>query len=117
MRFRRVIPPLLLSLLTTSDFALPADNTDAGPQAATDPAGIEFFEKNVRPVLVDHCYTCHSAKAIKLKGQLRLDSQQGIARGGEGGAVIVSGKPGESRLIKAIRWTDPNFQMPPKEKL
>ncbi|HEY7118848.1 MAG TPA: PSD1 and planctomycete cytochrome C domain-containing protein [Tepidisphaeraceae bacterium] len=77
----------------------------------------QFFEKSVRPVLVEKCYSCHSAQAKKLKGKLRLDSRQGVAKGGENGAIIVGRDPEQSRLIQAIRWTDPDLQMPPKEKL
>src|SRR5215467_1846484 len=68
--------------------------------------GIEFFEKKIRPVLVERCYECHSAKAKKPKGGLRLDSRQGILRGGDSGRVIVSGDPERSLLIRAIRYSD-----------
>jgi hypothetical protein len=78
---------------------------------------VEFFEKSVRPVLAEKCYGCHSVKAEKLKGKLLLDSRQGIAKGGKNGAVISGRDPDQSRLIQAIRWTDADLQMPPKEKL
>ena len=70
--------------------------------AAPDPAGIEFFEKNIRPVLANRCYNCHSAKAEKLKGKLLLDTRAGILAGGEGGPIIVPGDPVKSRLITAL---------------
>src|SRR5215210_7410398 len=79
--------------------------------------GVEFFEKNIRPVLVQQCYECHSSGANKIKGKLVLDSRQGIARGGDNGAVIEAGNPDGSRLITAIRWSDTELQMPPKKKL
>ena len=44
--------------------------------ATVDAGGLEFFEKRVRPVLVEHCYECHSAEAKKLKGKLRLDTRR-----------------------------------------
>jgi hypothetical protein len=78
---------------------------------------VEFFEKSVRPVLVDKCYSCHSAQAKKLKGGLRLDSRQGIAAGGENGAIITNLNPDQSRLIQVIRWSDSDVQMPPGGKL
>jgi hypothetical protein len=78
---------------------------------------LEFFEKNVRPVLAEKCYSCHSEQAKKLKGKLLLDTRQGIAKGGENGAAITGRDPEQSRLIQAIRWSDPDLQMPPKEKL
>lgn len=79
--------------------------------------GFDFFEKNIRPVLVDKCYKCHSTQSEKLKGELLLDSRQGMLKGGSIGPAIVPFKPEESLLIKAIRRIDPDLQMPPKEKL
>ncbi|HAL05553.1 MAG TPA: hypothetical protein DCP58_10590, partial [Verrucomicrobiales bacterium] len=70
--------------------------------ADSNPKGIEFFEKNIRPVLANNCYQCHSADARNLKGGLFLDSKQGILNGGDSGPVIVPGNPSESRLIEAI---------------
>jgi len=70
----------------------------------------EFFEKNIRPVLAEKCYSCHSAQAKKLKGKLLLDTRQGIAKGGENGAAITGRDPDQSRLIQAIRWTTPIFR-------
>ncbi len=67
--------------------------------ADSNPKGIEFFEKNIRPVLANNCYQCHSADARNLKGGLFLDSKQGILNGGDSGPVIVPGNPSESRLI------------------
>lgn len=76
-----------------------------------------FFEMRIRPVLAEKCYECHSAKAAKIKGGLRLDHIDFMKRGGDSGPVLVEGKPEESLLIQAIRYDDPDFQMPPKEKL
>jgi hypothetical protein len=89
----------------------------SAPGEKVDANGIEFFEKNIRPVLTEHCFACHAAGAIKLRGSLLLDSRQGVIKGGQGGPVIVAGEPDESRLIQAIRWTDPDFQMPPTKQL
>jgi hypothetical protein len=76
----------------------------------------EFFENRIRPLLVEHCYSCHSAKAEKVKGGLRLDSPEGVRKGGSSGLAIVPGYPEASLLIKAVRYTDPDLQMPPKDK-
>jgi cytochrome c553 len=84
--------------------------------AADDPKGIDFFEKNIRPVLVAKCYQCHSATSKELKGELRLDTREGLRKGGESGLVVVPGKPEESPLIKALRHEE-GLEMPPKEKL
>ena len=78
---------------------------------------VDFFETHIRPVLAEHCYQCHSTQARKLRGNLLLDSQPGIAKGGENGPTLIPGDVEKSRLIQALRWTDPNFVMPPKEKL
>ena len=90
----------------------------AGAAQQSDPAGVEFFEKHIRPVLVEKCYKCHSAEAAsgkKLKGDLLLDTRDGMLKGGANGKVIVPGDPDKSSLIVALRFTDPEFQMPPKE--
>jgi hypothetical protein len=78
-------------------------------------AGVEFFEKRVRPVLVERCYECHGEK--KQKGGLRLDSAAAVRAGGDSGAVLVAGQPEKSLLIKVVTWSDPDLQMPPKNKL
>ncbi|MFO1041728.1 MAG: PSD1 and planctomycete cytochrome C domain-containing protein [Planctomycetaceae bacterium] len=80
----------------------------------------EFFEKKIRPVLVTHCYECHSAEAVtrgKLKGMLTVDTREGLRKGGDNGPAIVPGKPGESLLLKALRNDASVSAMPPKEKL
>ena len=75
----------------------------------------EFFERRIRPVLVEHCYPCHSATSEKLKGGLRLDTRDGLRRGGESGLAIVPGDVEASRLIQAVRYTDEHLQMPPRK--
>tara|TARA_Y100000814_G_scaffold80742_5_gene53107 strand:- start:912 stop:3680 length:2769 start_codon:yes stop_codon:yes gene_type:complete len=79
---------------------------------------LAFFEKRIRPVLVEHCYQCHSRNAAakeKLRGGLYLDSRQGILKGGESGAAAIVGKPAESLLISALKFE--SFEMPPAGKL
>lgn len=75
-----------------------------------------FFESKVRPILVERCYECHSHEK-KVKGGLALDSREGWAKGGDTGAAIVPGKPGDSLVMQAVSWSDPDFAMPPKKKL
>ncbi len=82
-----------------------------------DEAQVRFFESKVRPVLVQHCYSCHSAKSEKLKGGLRLDSREGLLKGGDSGPAMAAGQPEKSRLILAVKQTDADLQMPPKSKL
>ena len=81
------------------------------------PEGVEFFEKKVRPLLVEHCYKCHSAQAGKPKGSLLLDTRDGLLKGGDTGAAVVPGDVESSRIINAVRYTDENLQMPPDGKL
>ena len=78
-------------------------------------AGIAFFEQKIRPVLVKHCYGCHSAKAKKLEGKFRLDSRQLIRKGGPTGPAVVAGKPASSLLLNAIRYQ--SLEMPPSGQL
>ena len=76
---------------------------------------IDFFEKKIRPVLVTHCYECHSSSAPEVQGGLLLDSRDGLRRGGEHGPALVPGDVEGSLLIDAIRHG--TLQMPPDEKL
>lgn len=73
-----------------------------------------FFESKIRPLLADRCYECHSA-STKQKGGLLLDSKAGWQHGGDSGPALLPGKPEQSLLIKAVQWTDPDLQMPPKK--
>ncbi|HLK55581.1 MAG TPA: PSD1 and planctomycete cytochrome C domain-containing protein [Chthonomonadaceae bacterium] len=82
-----------------------------------DAVGIEYFEKKIRPILVQNCYGCHSHTAKQSLGSLFLDSRQGTMQGGQHGVSIVPGDPEKSRLIEAVRYAKSDFQMPPKGKL
>lgn len=78
------------------------------------PAQTQFFETKIRPVLADKCYKCHSQSAQRVKAGLFLDTREGLLKGGDNGPAIVVGDPEKSLLIKAVRYTDPDLQMPPK---
>lgn len=84
---------------------------------AESPEGSAFFESRIRPLLIEHCYECHSAERNKLKGGLALDTREGIERGGESGPLLQRGQPDASRLIEAVRYQNRDFQMPPKKPL
>ena len=99
---------LALSLCAAS-FAAAADDVQPTKE------GLEFFEKNVRPILSDRCYECHSASKNSSKGGLILDSRDGAFKGGDEGPSVVPGNLEKSLLIKAVRYTDPEFAMPPKK--
>ena len=85
------------------------------PRASAE--SLEYFEKNIRPILVDTCYKCHSAQSEKLKGGLFVDTKSGLLKGGKTGPAITPGDPDKSLLIKAVRYTDEDLQMPPKTQL
>ena len=80
-------------------------------------AHVAFFEKKIRPILVERCYRCHSESAKKQRGGLLLDRQSGWLKGGDSGAAIVPGNVQESLLIKAIHFKDEDLSMPPGKKL
>ena len=76
-----------------------------------------FFERHIRPLLVKHCYECHSEAAKEQQGGLLLDRQSGWLRGGDTQNAVVPGEPDESLLIQAVRYTNDDLQMPPDGKL
>jgi hypothetical protein len=86
--------------------------------SASEPEDLVFFETKIRPVLVEHCYSCHSVEAKnnnKLKGGLLLDTRQGLLSGGDSGPAVQPQAPAESLLISALKHED--FEMPPTGKL
>jgi hypothetical protein len=79
------------------------------------PADLEFFEKRIRPVLIEHCYECHGME--EQSGGLRLDSRATLLKGGESGSAAKPGEPAKSRLVEAIGYNNADLQMPPTGKL
>lgn len=75
-----------------------------------------FFDTRIRPVLSRQCYACHSGKADKLRGGLRLDTRAGLQRGGESGPAVVPGDLMSSLMISALRWHDEDRGMPPRSR-
>lgn len=80
-------------------------------------ADFSFFEAKIRPVLVSKCYGCHSSQLPSPKGEFALDTKDGLRNGGAVGVAILPGKPESSPLLKALRYTDTDLQMPPSGKL
>jgi len=76
---------------------------------------LSFFESRIRPVLVEHCYECHSSAVATPDGNLRVDFRQGLLDGGDSGPAIVAGQPDKSLLLDALRYD--SLQMPPAGKL
>ena len=79
-------------------------------------AAIAFFETKIRPLLVNNCYTCHSANTNS-RGELRVDDINGLLNGGASGPAVVPGDPGKSLLITAVSHAEKSLKMPPKKKL
>lgn len=77
--------------------------------------GLELFENKIRPVLIEHCYECHSAATTDIKGGLRVDSRDALRSGGESGAAVVPHRAKESLLLDALKHE--SFEMPPGKKL
>ncbi len=98
-----------------------SEETPGSMQPAETPTGsaeqLEFFEKKIRQVLSDHCYQCHSDGAQRLRGGLKLDSREGFLKGGDYGPAMIPGDVQESAFLQAVRYEEPEFGMPPKEKL
>jgi len=89
----------------------------AGPAFAQQTVSNEFFEAKIRPVLAAKCYACHNSTMKEPKGYLVLDNRAGVMKGGTLGPAIVPGNPADSKLIRALKYSDPHLQMPPSGKL
>jgi Protein of unknown function (DUF1553)/Protein of unknown function (DUF1549)/Planctomycete cytochrome C len=81
-------------------------------EAPKNDARREFFEAKVRPVLAVHCYNCHGA--AKQQGGLRVDSRDGLLKGGESGTSLIPGQPDESLLVRVLDHAEPGVEMPKK---
>ena len=83
---------------------------------ADDRAGVQFFETKIRPVLVKHCYECHSTESGKSRGGLKVDTREALRRGGDSGPAIRGRSARDSLLYQSITY-EGDYQMPPKGKL
>ena len=108
---RKFVPALTLgfAVLTVALSPVSAKDVPVSPEDRT------FFENRIRPVLVEHCYECHSADSEEVGGKLLLDTSDGIRTGGESGPAVVAGKPDASRIIQALRYD--GIEMPPEQPL
>lgn len=88
-----------------------------GGDSRGDDEGFIYFENKVRPLLVEHCYECHSGAAKKLKANLYLDSREGWRIGGDSGPAVIPGKPDESLLYQSVSHSNSELKMPPKTRL
>lgn len=100
-----VVPATALAQQNASPTASPTFSSD----------DLTFFENKVRPLLIEHCYECHSVKSLKLQASLRVDSRSALLKGGDSGAAIDLANPEESLFMQAVTYE--GYEMPPKGKL
>ncbi|MDE0106746.1 MAG: PSD1 and planctomycete cytochrome C domain-containing protein [Bryobacterales bacterium] len=106
-RLGKAVPALFLALALLGPAVVPG---------AADDGALEHFEKRVRPLLAENCYSCHSANAPSVFANLRLDSRAGLLRGGDSGPVVVPGNASASLLLRAVRG-QAKALMPPTGQL
>jgi len=92
-----------------------AAKSEAKAPEKMDPAALEFFEKNIRPIFSEHCYKCHSAAEGVSKGGLIMDSRAALLAGGDQGPAVVPGNLKKSLLLVAVHQQDPELSMPPRK--
>ena len=97
--------PLMLLCLLALPIGAAADEAD------------ELFKKSVRPLFMRKCFDCHSSKADELKGNLKLETLDDILQGGATGPAIIPGDIENSFLLRAIRYQEDDYQMPPSGRL
>lgn len=112
MRFLPIIRVFLFVLFATS-----ASYSSANAEPMPELEQLNFFENKIRPILIKHCYECHSAKAESMDSDFSVDTRMGIrSAGSTGNKAIILGNPNASNLLKAIRH-EGDLQMPPENKL
>src|SRR5919108_3615913 len=110
LTLRRAAFAVVFGIWAASAFArVLAGASFGGTTAQTSQNAVEFFESNVRPVLAESCFGCHTTTAT---AGLRVDSRDSLLKGGDSGPAIVPGDPDQSLLIKAIRHANDAPKMP-----
>jgi hypothetical protein len=117
-----VVTPVLRSCLVAAalfwlSYSLPWQVCSAADEGTPSAADIEFFEKKIRPLLVNRCFECHRDQGQGVKGGLHLNSRSGILTGGDSGPAVIAEKPEESLLVEAVNYKQDSVQMPPRGKL
>ena len=108
-------PPRWKFLISGCLLVMIMSSLGAAQESAVTAQRREFFERKVRPLLVQHCYECHSGQSEKLHANLYLDNGADILSGGDSGPAVVPGNVDESLLISAVRYE--SFEMPSRRKL
>jgi cytochrome c553 len=106
-----LIVPAITTAVTAATTA--AQEPLPSPQVPT-PEQAAFFEKNIQPILTNHCYDCHSTQT-KSAGGLRLDDHDALLKGGRTGPAIVPGHPEDSLLLQRVLTDDVKKRMPKGE--
>ena len=96
---------------TPDDLAGVLQAVEASGESAGDPR-LTFFRQRVQPILAENCLRCHNPRRAKRSGGLDQTTMARMLEGGWSGPAIVPGRPQESLLIEAVRWVDPDLQMP-----
>ncbi len=113
----RIGRPELVRMMSVLTFIVLASEVSASDEPRPTQEQLQFFEARVRPLLVEHCYECHSVESGESSGELLIDSAVGIRQGGTRGAALVPGKADQSLLLHAVNYQDADMQMPPDGKL
>lgn len=113
----RIQNPTWISFLLLGSFSSSLWATIGLAQDAVKPSveQVQFFESKIRPVLIEHCYKCHSTESGTVRGGLGVDHREALFSGGASGPAVVPGNLEESTLWNAINYVD--FEMPPNRKL
>ena len=115
LRLTRCFAIFLVAWLSLDCLSAFCQDAQPNTKEAPNVEQLEFFEKEIRPLLAEHCYECHSAKASRLKAGLLLDSRPGMLKGGDSGPALAESNVDESLILQAVRYEV--FEMPPKGKL
>ena len=114
-RLNPVLFPLALAVCLLAPSTL-SFGQEAEGESAFSAEDLEFFEREVRPILANRCYECHGPELEEAKGGLRFDSHEALLMGGDSGPAVEPGDPDLSLLIEAVRY-EGFYNMPPQSKL
>lgn len=115
-----ILQPIMLRLgawLALAGCLLCTNSVHASEQVSAPRSGddSDFFERKVRPILIERCYECHSASATRIEGNLRLDHISLLEQGGDSGSSLDRDNLDQSLLLQAVRYE--GYEMPPSGKL